>query len=1156
MKKIILVLLILPLLYAQFDNINIIAGERNATISWDTLYNCSSKVLYGTTDGLGKIASSSSKSLHHTITLTSLTPNTRYFYKLQCIYNNTSYNSTIETFTTLQAYPDIIITKITTTPSKVAVGGNLTVKVYAKNIGSEKASNFSISLICADGSAREKENLSLSANQEMSISFICPSPAVEGNYTIIATADQENEISEKDEHNNNNSVSVYYSAKPLPDLSISESDITYQIKEINKEQMLSLKMYVKNIGTEKAPSVSVCANEKCIRISMIPSGSKAYASINLPINQTTIRIRIDPNNTVSELNESNNEITINVSKDEMMPDLFISDSSLSHTPTLPKTGSTINIKANVENRGATTAKNIRVIFQKVESIDFYEKKNDEVEHTEMNRLATGLEIIKKASNENRQSIIKGPILGEVVIPSIQPNSSKNIQITFKIPSETNGIAVAVRVDPKNEIKEKNEDNNIGVHELDIEELYPDLKINSSDISFSPNNIAAGENARAKVRIRNDGTTAAQNVTVEFYMAAEEDKFELHETKTIEKIPAKGYKEINFDWLAQNRKYATVLVNIDPKNAIKESDEKNNMANKSVDINAPDLRVDSVNYTGTVSIGSTITLKATASNIGTAKASNAQLVFYYIDKNGEENEIGAKTITLSAGDKTTQTIQWTVPSGISANPVIVVKVNPSNYVYESDFSNNAFSLSLNASLPDITVSINSNRQTIVIPSASGYYSYVQITTTVYNSGTTKANNIVIQVFANGKKIDEQTIQQLNPMESKSITTYTRINNTYTVGNILYSAVADPSNTVTESLENNNQAEITIPLVNNQPPNAVISADKTTGLRGEWFTFNCRNTTDPNGPYYTCRWKFDNENNWEDGTEVYRSFTISGQHIVVLNVMDNYGASDSDYYIVTVKENQPPVAVLEQSYTAYKGEPITFSPFSSTDPDGGITSVYWNFGDGNVQTTGFDSVSYTYTNTGTYILTMRVTDSDGATSSTTALVNVINPPQMETKTGTDYYISHIYNSPWAAGPQATVYYGIYRVDYKVKYTKDDKVIKYLEYTIYSGPAIVTQVTDNDAESLYMDMTATAANGHVAMHVNNVKVMNDNTVAWSSSGGPEISGSQSPRTMSYSDLNIPLSGNHNYVVINFDVTYPANMCAAEQYDCQHQAALWRIN
>jgi len=1162
MKKIIFILLMVPLLYAQFDNINALAQERNATISWDTAYNCSSKVLYGTTEGLGKIASSSSKSLHHTISLTSLKPNTKYFYRLQCTYNNTVYNSSIETFTTLQAYPDVSIMRMTITPSTVTVGDNITVKVYAKNIGSEKASNLSISLICADGSVRKKGNLSLSTNQQTSVSFDCPSPTGAGNFSIIAIADQENRISEKDENNNNNSISVYYSAKPQPDLSISESDITYQIKEINNEQMISLKMYVKNIGTEKAPSVFVCANEKCARISMIPANSRAYTSINLPINQTTIRIMVDSNNTVSELNENNNEIIIHISQEAMMPDLFISDSSLSHSPALPKTGSTVSIKAKVENRGAAAAKNVKVVFQKVERIDFYEErdseKGGEVEYTELSvsSAKSGFEIIKKANNENRQGIIQGPILGEVVIPSIQPNSSKDVQIAFKIPSETNKMVIAVRVDPENEIKERNEYNNIGVHKLEIEELYPDLKINSSDISFSPSNIAAGGSARTKVKIKNDGTAAAQNVTVEFYMAAEEDKFELLETKTIEKIPAKGYKEVSFDWSAPNRKYVNVLINIDPKGAIRESDEKNNIANKSADIDAPDLRVDSVNYTGTVSIGSTITLKATVSNIGTAKASNAQLVFYYVDKNGEENEIGEKTITLSAGEKTTQTIQWTVPSGISANPIIVAKVNPSNYVYESDFSNNAFSLSLNASLPDIVLSINSNRQAIVIPSASGYYSYAQVTTTAYNSGTARANNIVIRVFADGKKIDEQTIQQLNPMESKSIITYTRINNTYDVGDIIFSAVADPSNTVTESLENNNEAEIAVPLVSNQPPNAVISADKTTGLRGEWFTFNCRNTTDPNGPYYTCRWKFDNENNWEDGTEVYRSFTTSGQHIVVLNVTDNYGASDSDYYIITVKGNQPPIAVLEQSYTAYKGEPITFSPFASMDPDGGITSVYWNFGDGNAQTTGFDTVSYTYANTGSYILTMRVTDSDGAISTATALVNVVNPPETKTKTGTEYYISHVYNSPWAAGPQATVYYGVYRVDYKIKYTKDDNVIRYLEYTIYSGPAIVTQVTDNDAESLYMDMTATAANGYVAMQVNKVQIMNDNTVVWSSSGGPEVSGTQSPRTMSYSDLDVPMSGNHNYVVINLDVTYPANMCAAEQFDCQHQVAFWKIN
>jgi hypothetical protein len=189
-------------------------------------------------------------------------------------------------------------------------------------------------------------------------------------------------------------------------------------------------------------------------------------------------------------------------------------------------------------------------------------------------------------------------------------------------------------------------------------------------------------------------------------------------------------------------------------------------------------------------------------------------------------------------------------------------------------------------------------------------------------------------------------------------------------------------------------------------------------------------------------------------------------------------------------------------------------------------------------------------------MRVTDTDGATSTTSTTVTVVNAPPTTTKTGTEYFISHTYHSPWESGPEATVYYGIYKVDYKVKYTTNDNVIRYMEYTISSGPAIVTQVTDNDGESLYLDLTATAANGNTAMQVNGVEIRNDNTAVWSDSGGPHISGSETPRSMSYSGLEVPMAGTHNYVVVDMDITYPGQMCSAEQYDCQWQVAFWQIN
>ena len=96
------------------------------------------------------------------------------------------------------------------------------------------------------------------------------------------------------------------------------------------------------------------------------------------------------------------------------------------------------------------------------------------------------------------------------------------------------------------------------------------------------------------------------------------------------------------------------------------------------------------------------------------------------------------------------------------------------------------------------------------------------------------------------IKEETIPQLNAGASADVAGFIRVDRDYDPGTITFSAAADPSNSVTETLDTNNDAELTSALVDNQPPNAVIAVDKDSALRGEYFTFNCLDTTDPESP----------------------------------------------------------------------------------------------------------------------------------------------------------------------------------------------------------------------------------------------------------------------------------------------------------------------
>jgi len=83
---------------------------------------------------------------------------------------------------------------------------------------------------------------------------------------------------------------------------------------------------------------------------------------------------------------------------------------------------------------------------------------------------------------------------------------------------------------------------------------------------------------------------------------------------------------------------------------------------------------------------------------------------------------------------------------------------------------------------------------------------------------------------------------------------------------------------------------------------------------------------------------------------------------------------------------------QTVPAYGPAPLTVGYFvSSIDPETVLQSFAWNLGDGQVSMLPPTALFHTYTNPGSYVVTVTATTSDGHSATSFAAVIVTQPAQ---------------------------------------------------------------------------------------------------------------------------------------------------------------------
>lgn len=167
--------------------------------------------------------------------------------------------------------------------------------------------------------------------------------------------------------------------------------------------------------------------------------------------------------------------------------------------------------------------------------------------------------------------------------------------------------------------------------------------------------------------------------------------------------------------------------------------------------------------------------------------------------------------------------------------------------------------------------------------------------------------------------------------------------------------------------------------------------TTGNAPLTVNFNGTGSTAVR-PIASYAWDFGNGET-ATGPTAFTTYSTPGTYQAKLTVTDDQGDKDVSIQTITVNTppNVPPIAAIGSSGTGGQAPyTVNFDGTGSSDPDGSVASYAWNFGNDRTATT--PTASATYTQPGTYTVTLTVTDNQGATGTATREIVVTGAPNV--------------------------------------------------------------------------------------------------------------------------------------------------------------------
>ncbi|QIX61065.1 T9SS type A sorting domain-containing protein [Hymenobacter sp. BT18] len=640
--------------------------------------------------------------------------------------------------------------------------------------------------------------------------------------------------------------------------------------------------------------------------SSLAVGSSSYreASVQIPATTTTGSYYMlfvgDYLNSVAESNEENNIASVSLNVIPASVDLVMLQASVSPISTAP--GNAISLTSYIKNNGNTASSS--------SSIGYYLSSDNKLDGNDQLLTSTyGSSLYAGYSN--------------------YANAYTNIPTSVTPGS----YYVLFAADYQGLVEESNEDNNVTAVAITVAKASIDLVPTQSQISTSTT--TAGTTISAATYIYNQGNTTAGTSSVGFYLSTDnklDSKDVLLNSVTGSSLAANvsSYRGAYLTIPATTASGTYyLLIAADYQDKVTESNETNNVASLTLKIEDPyvDLNVQYPSLgTTSVASGSSVSVSAYVYNLGNSTAS-ASKVGFYLSKNtsldGNDVLLQSSSVSgISAGNYAYPYTTVQIPSTTAAGSYYILFVaDYENSLSESNEQNNVASYALTVITPGIDLSIYSASLSRTSVAAGGS---VTSSFYVYNSGNTYSASSNAQVYLSKDVTLDNNDELLTTSTGGYLSAYdysyrsfsTTIPSTTTPGAYYVLLVADATNAVSETNEQNNTTAISFTVAEPFNGTVVPTSGKTSVT--------------------TCGTKiYDN-----GGTENYASYTSGTLTIYPstagAKVQLDFTQFSLNYYsYLYIYDGPDTSSPLLGSYTYYNVAPGTLKATNST---GAITVVF--------------------------------------------------------------------------------------------------------------------------------------------------------------------------------------------------------------------------